>query len=967
MLVHAATASADLIDSLENYLKSNVQVQEKIYIHTDNNSYFVGDTLWYKAYVLRSDNLKPTDLSRLLYVELLSPDGMLVERQHIVVTESGAACGQFALKDSLYSGYYELRAYTRWNLNFNVTHRDYTISDKRQFYNKQMAEDFFRDYEGLYSRVFPIYEKPEEDGNWAQHYFVPRPKQRLLAEKTGLECRFYPEGGTLVAGTAQRVAFELTDSKGQAMDLQGRLVCQSSKRRVTKTEVGEETVVKTIHNGRGIITANFNENQSYSLVFNYEGKDYKFPLQGVRELGAAIRYNPIDKTAVILANAVTPKALAITCRGKLAYFTRLQGDSISLADKALPTGINEIIVYDENAQPLASRLFFVNNHGMGGRIDVKLSTDSPAPFQKVSMEVQAKIEGNASLNSRNLEEKNTRQPRNLEDSSTLRPIFPRTVSISVRDFQNDTPTYDNGNILTDMLLSGELKGFVANPAYYFASDDAEHTLNLDLLLMVQGWRKYKRIEAARYLPETGLTYEGQVLKVPETVSPLDLSDLDRYEDKKSIADIMEEKSKDMIDEEKILDDSPLTKYTYDDHWGGNISKPVYVEAELNIGGKIVAAVAKTDNRGFFRINLPAFYDSALLHVKAYNISDSLKKCLTSDKADKDFLNDRAIPDYYVKRDMFFPIFSKPYSWYQQNLPLTHLSLTLPPERGGDSIVSFESSELTDNSLSELTDNSLSEHTGNSSNSLPALGGGLGRGVKLAPVTVQTKRRRGLRGIDYSKPAFVRDIYQLYNDVTDYGLSFGVMRFLEFPRQAATFVYGNMGHTKKFNIRAMVNRTTFYRSYTVPEEQREREYDTFMTQSALFEQLSLKRMLNVRFYTDYDLRTGEGFEFRTNTPNLTMEFEPVPDDGKRYTYRDRRYVFDGITYPEAFYHRSYEGNIPQDEKDYRRTLYWNPNAPLDASGHFSTSFYNNSRQTVLTVSAAGVSHEGMIYVSGPQTP
>ncbi len=33
---------------------SQLQVQEKVYVHTDNTCYFVGDTLWYKAYVVRA-------------------------------------------------------------------------------------------------------------------------------------------------------------------------------------------------------------------------------------------------------------------------------------------------------------------------------------------------------------------------------------------------------------------------------------------------------------------------------------------------------------------------------------------------------------------------------------------------------------------------------------------------------------------------------------------------------------------------------------------------------------------------------------------------------------------------------------------------------------------------------------------------------------------------------------------------
>ena len=145
----------DIRQALEQSSKS--QVQEKVFVHTDNQCYFVGDTLWYKAYVVRADNLQPTDMSRILYVELLSPDGLVVERQNIIVSPKGYTCGQFVLTDSLYSGYYELRAYTRWMLNFNVRHHRYRRDETWSFYNKQMAADYFRVWDGLYSRVFPVY------------------------------------------------------------------------------------------------------------------------------------------------------------------------------------------------------------------------------------------------------------------------------------------------------------------------------------------------------------------------------------------------------------------------------------------------------------------------------------------------------------------------------------------------------------------------------------------------------------------------------------------------------------------------------------------------------------------------------------------------------------------------------------------------------------------------------------------
>ena len=40
--------------------------REKVYVHLDNSAYFEGDTIWYKAYVVRASSLSTTNLSRVL-------------------------------------------------------------------------------------------------------------------------------------------------------------------------------------------------------------------------------------------------------------------------------------------------------------------------------------------------------------------------------------------------------------------------------------------------------------------------------------------------------------------------------------------------------------------------------------------------------------------------------------------------------------------------------------------------------------------------------------------------------------------------------------------------------------------------------------------------------------------------------------------------------------------------------------
>ena len=84
---------------------------ERVYVHFDNTSYYKGENIWYKAYVVRDDNLHFTDLSRILYVELLNPIGYPVETQKLII-ENGQAHGSFELKDTLNAGFYEVRAYT---------------------------------------------------------------------------------------------------------------------------------------------------------------------------------------------------------------------------------------------------------------------------------------------------------------------------------------------------------------------------------------------------------------------------------------------------------------------------------------------------------------------------------------------------------------------------------------------------------------------------------------------------------------------------------------------------------------------------------------------------------------------------------------------------------------------------------------------------------------------------------------
>ena len=127
--------------------------QEKVYLHLDNTAYFQGETIWYAANVVDATTGGEA-ASKVLYVELLSPTGVVLKQQKLKITD-GRCHGSFSLIDNaiedavkmrgavLYpSGYYQLRAYTRTMLNF--------------------------DDAGVFSRVIPVYKAPDKEGDYAE-------------------------------------------------------------------------------------------------------------------------------------------------------------------------------------------------------------------------------------------------------------------------------------------------------------------------------------------------------------------------------------------------------------------------------------------------------------------------------------------------------------------------------------------------------------------------------------------------------------------------------------------------------------------------------------------------------------------------------------------------------------------------------------------------------------------------------
>ena len=63
---------------IRSAIKQSLFPEERVYLHFDNTAYYLGESIWFKAYVMSGVDNEPTTMSRVLYVELVSPEGYVV-------------------------------------------------------------------------------------------------------------------------------------------------------------------------------------------------------------------------------------------------------------------------------------------------------------------------------------------------------------------------------------------------------------------------------------------------------------------------------------------------------------------------------------------------------------------------------------------------------------------------------------------------------------------------------------------------------------------------------------------------------------------------------------------------------------------------------------------------------------------------------------------------------------------------
>ena len=145
-----------------------VSAMETLQVRLGKDACALGDTL---SYSLSLTSNEPVS-SRIVYVEWLTPEGFVVDRQ-VRRLENGKVEGSVPVLAKNYSGLYEFRAYTRYMLRggnyFSKVIPVYEIKDGKKCIKKRMLRGEYRTDERQFSFDPHIRVKPEQDITILRH------------------------------------------------------------------------------------------------------------------------------------------------------------------------------------------------------------------------------------------------------------------------------------------------------------------------------------------------------------------------------------------------------------------------------------------------------------------------------------------------------------------------------------------------------------------------------------------------------------------------------------------------------------------------------------------------------------------------------------------------------------------------------------------------------------------------------
>ncbi|KIO78555.1 TonB-dependent receptor [Pedobacter lusitanus] len=506
-----------LLKKLSDFNEENPQ--EKVHLHLDKPYYAIGDNIWFKAYVTDNSTNQLSKISNILYVELINENDS-VKRQVKLPLESGLSWGDFKLTDTLPEGNYRIRAYTQWMRNagpdyfFDKTIKignawtNKVLTDTKYTYSSTNNEEHvnavvtFTDKKGQpYANVPVSYnvrlkDKTVERGkgltnaqgamtiSFSSKQAEANVSGRITATLTidnkekvvktipvkatsdAVSVQFFPESGNLTEDLPSRVGIKAINSAGLGEDVSGAVIDQDGS---------EVLPFKTSHQGMGSFIINPQAGRTYTARIKLkDGSVQNIALPKALTAGYVMTVNNSDSSKVniklLISESLLNKGemkLVIqhnnTVSGVLKITTIKQVSTLSLNKEELPSGIIHFTLFSPDNIPVGERLIFNNNPAELMNTELLNLKPSYGIRENVPLELMAKDNGKPTIGS---------------------------FSIAVTNASIVDPDADNeSNILTSLLLTSDLKGYIEKPNQYFRDNSKQTREHLDQLMLTQGWSR----------------------------------------------------------------------------------------------------------------------------------------------------------------------------------------------------------------------------------------------------------------------------------------------------------------------------------------------------------------------------------------------------------------------------------------------------------------------------------------------
>lgn len=820
--------------------------QEKVYLHFDNTAYFQSENIWFKAYVVTTERNGLSPLSKVLYVELVSPEGNIVETKKCKI-ENGQCHGDFKLSALTFAGFYEVRAYTRSMLNFGQ--------------------------QNYFSRVFPIYDMPIFEGKYEKRVSERPYSQRVpqvrpaIDTKDRLNLTFYPEGGNLVKGLTSKVAFKAVGKDGENAPVSG-IVTDAQGNKVAEFETG--------YQGMGVFDFTPVSGKYYAKA-QYQGKEYSVELPAALPKGYVITVdnNDADKMGFVLHRSASFSGellgITISCRGKVYASEQLDmaQDSIQqliIPKRILPSGVIQLTIFNAKGEVMSERLTFVNHFS---QMKISSTQDKPVynPFEQINMDFQLKdLKGNP-----------------VETS----------FSVAVRDAATNTTNPYNDNALTNLLLSSELKGYIENPGFYFEADEVNRRQALDLLMLTQGWSRYVWKEMAGVTPFVAKQPIEEALYLQGAVQSL-------YSKKKL----------------------------------ENIELSVVLMADsTSQRGKCL-----TNNEGKFNFALQDFKGQASLILTTKQDGKMKEKNILMDRNFSPELKSYSYPELHLQDYVRIDRNSKATSVDSMDNNGNH-----PRQNGNDKNLTMDKKN---HLLKEVT------VKGNKKEVPP---------VKFNVEYKVEKEMDKIRDMGDWEPAGISQLLGKLNKYFVYdgagNIHYKGNKQVLFIRDNSAAISGELSDilTEGLSDVSGANATG------VAVQSNDSHNDDMFKQKDVMPNLEeIESLAIIEDENDLLKLCPQLIASKSYDPQKLVVV--LMHCKKNYHHEPlgmRETKFAGYAYTKEFFNPRYDRAILPDEKDYRRTLYWNPDVKTDATGKATISFFNNGSCKAMNVSAETVTEKGVI--------